>query len=108
LFQIEGHPNWLLRGHFIDGIARADAYALCRELYKRASYYLSPASMLWWVLARGRQVRNWTRLANTLTACTKFHRAPLLKCLSHTPDWQRAPKQSAYFGIRSGHWPLSS
>jgi hypothetical protein len=52
LFQIEGHPNWLLRGHFIDGIARADAFALCRDLYKRASYYLSPASMLWWVLAR--------------------------------------------------------
>ena len=52
MFQIEGHPNWLLQGHFVDDVARADAFALCLDLYKRASYYLSPASMLWWVLAR--------------------------------------------------------
>jgi hypothetical protein len=32
--------------------SRADSFALCLELYDRASYYLSPAAMLWWVLAR--------------------------------------------------------
>ena len=52
VFGIEGHPHWFIRQTFVDDKARADAFALCRALYDRASYYLSPAGMLWWVLAR--------------------------------------------------------
>ena len=75
MFQIEGHPNWLLQGHFVDDVARADAFALCLDLYKRASYYLSPASMLWWVLARA-QAATWEELGAIGDRPNRLHQVP--------------------------------
>ena len=75
LFLIEGHPHWILRQVFIDDKARADSFALCRELYERASYYLSPAAMLWWVLARA-QAAPGKELGSIGECPNRLHQVP--------------------------------
>ena len=75
IFGIEGHPHWFVRHAFVDNSARADAFALCRELYNRASYYLSPAAMLWWALARA-QAAHGPELESIGERPRRLHQVP--------------------------------
>jgi hypothetical protein len=75
LFRIEGRPHWILRHNFIDDKSRADSFVLCRELYYRASYYRSPAGMLWWVLARA-QAAPGKELDTIGEAPRRLHQVP--------------------------------
>ena len=93
IFGIEGHPHWFIRQSSVDDSARADAFALCKALYDRASYYLSPAGLLWWVLARA-QAAPGSELESIGERPRRLHQVPQSVPLKMTDSYARLAASS--------------
>jgi hypothetical protein len=61
-------PHWVRRENSVDLEACSDSFRLCYCLYRRAAYFVSPALLLWWLLARGH--------ASTQLSCSRLGISP--------------------------------